>query len=565
MMVQPEERLREVEVQYELLHGVLKAEGLLDFLLSEPLIALAALNLAFHLEFLHKEGAERTTSRDGTQRTICTRIIDFEPITPVRQVKTTLIGKLVAVRGTVIRNTTCRPLVLHMRFQCVRCNADIDKHFTDGKYASPTRCPNPECKSSSFVPIRSSAVTVDWQSVKYLSALHSPPVSITHMTDCFASRIQELMSDTSSDSGRVPRTLECEVTGPLVDSCSPGDVVTVVGTVKSASTGGAKGNRIDPNSAMHSLYLDANSIQNHKQGMGQKVEPLLSTKDFRLISMIFNDEDTFRLVVNSICPSIYGHQLVKAGLAMALFGGSSRHSDEQDSMPIRGDPHLFIVGDPGLGKSQMLTAMSQIAPRGVYVCGTYASSSGLTVTLSREKGSGEFAIEAGALVLGDQGICCIDEFDKMPQEHHSLLEAMEQQSISIAKAGIVCSLPARTSIIAAANPVGGHYKYVALTQTTVSHCLTLLVIAVEARLYARTSRSLPPFCHASISSLSFWTSPTRRWTSYSQTTSWEYVVRLVCILQLRTHTTSRTVTFECRPQGEEACVNSINSKKNAAR
>ncbi|KAJ1879732.1 DNA replication licensing factor mcm8, partial [Coemansia sp. S17] len=144
---------------------------------------------------------------------------------------------------------------------------------------------------------------------------------------------------------------------------------------------------------------------------------------------------------------------------LALFGARKRVAEERGSLNIRSDSHVLIVGDPGLGKSQMLTAVGHIAPRGVYVCGTSGvSSSGLTVTLVKEAGSGDFALEAGALVLSDMGCCAIDEFDKVSSEHSSLLEAMEQQSISIAKGGLVCSLPARCSVIAAANPAGGHYN-----------------------------------------------------------------------------------------------------------
>ena len=188
------------------------------------------------------------------------------------------------------------------------------------------------------------------------------------------------------------------------------------------------------------------------------MEMTLDERDYPMINQVASVDDPFKLIVNSLCPGIFGHELVKAGLALTLFGGCQKYTDDTNKIAVRGDIHLLIVGDPGLGKSQMLLAVNQIAPRGVYVSGSYCTASGLTVTLQREKGTGDYAIEAGALVLGDQGVCCLDEFDKMKKEHQSLLESMEQQSVSIAKAGIVCTLPARTSVIAAANPVGGHYE-----------------------------------------------------------------------------------------------------------
>jgi DNA helicase MCM8 len=132
---------------------------------------------------------------------------------------------------------------------------------------------------------------------------------------------------------------------------------------------------------------------------------------FVLISLqkIHAEPNLFRFLVHSLCPSIYGHEVVKAGLLLALFGGTK--SDKK-----RAESHVLMVGDPGLGKSQMMQACTNVAPRGVYVCGNTSTGSGLTVTMTRESG-GEFALEAGALMLADQGCCCIDEFDKMPTQH----------------------------------------------------------------------------------------------------------------------------------------------------
>ncbi|XP_013015464.1 DNA helicase MCM8 isoform X1 [Cavia porcellus] len=375
---------------------------------------------------------------------IYARVYNYEPLTHLKNVRANYYGKYITLRGTVVRVSNIKPLCIKMAFLCAACGEVQSISLPDGKYSLPTKCPVPACRGKSFTPLLSSplTVTMDWQSIK----------------------IQELMSDTHREAGRIPRTIECELVHDLVDSCVPGDTVTITGIVKVSNA--EEGSRNKNDKCMFLLYIEANSVSNSK---GQKTETSedgckhgtlmeFSLKDFYAIQEIQAEENLFKLIVNSLCPVIFGHELVKAGLALALFGGSQKYADDKNRIPIRGDPHILVVGDPGLGKSQMLQAVCNIAPRGVYVCGNTTTTSGLTVTLSKDSSSGDFTLEAGALVLGDQGICGIDEFDKMGNQHQALLEAMEQQSISLAKAGVVCSLPARTSVIAAANPVGGHYN-----------------------------------------------------------------------------------------------------------
>ncbi|KAJ2818520.1 DNA replication licensing factor mcm8, partial [Coemansia furcata] len=432
---------------------LIEASPLADFaqrLRDEPENILSCLGLAVCYVLSCEYGADAEHILGDHRLHI--RLLHHEPLTHMKSLKSGIVGKLVTVRGTVVRTSPIRPLMVQAEFTCVRCGGSQLIPIVEGKYEVPVKCSAQGCRSKVFELCRnveSGTRTVDWQQI----------------------RIQEKVNDDPKDPGRVPRSIDAELLNDLVDSVVPGDVVSCTGIVKVVLSDEGKG-KGRPNS-LYILYLDAIAV--HKIGGSDNAEgPAVqasgedtttkdgisfSQKDLQFIREVYKEPRLFRLLVNSFCPGIYGHELVKAGIMLALFGARKREAEERGSLKIRSDSHVLIVGDPGLGKSQMLTAVGQIAPRGVYVCGTSGvSSSGLTVTLVKEAGSGDFALEAGALVLSDMGCCAIDEFDKVSSEHSSLLEAMEQQSISIAKGGLVCSLPARASVIAAANPAGGHYN-----------------------------------------------------------------------------------------------------------
>ncbi|KAI4310727.1 hypothetical protein MLD38_035682 [Melastoma candidum] len=425
-------KICDVELFYELLEEKTK-----------PKEALLCMSVAVHKVLMEREHVDRSV--DGLKVNI--RVYNYpESLIALKNLKAAYI---------VVKVSTVRPLVLEMSFNCVKCKSSIRQNFPDGKFSPPAVCTLHGCKSRTFIPLRASAVVVDFQKI----------------------RLQELLKSENHEEGRVPRTVECELIEDLVDSCIPGDVVTVSGFVKVINhymdIGGGKSK--SKNQGFYYLYLEALAIQNSKSNSSHhelrnpasdnRAAALLdlfsfTTRDLEFI-VKFSEEyegDIFRQVLHSICPSIYGHELVKAGITLALFGGVQKHSLDQNKVPVRGDIHVIIVGDPGLGKSQLLQAAASVSPRGIYVCGNATTNAGLTVAVVKDALTGDYAFEAGAMVLADRGLCCIDEFDKMSAEYQSLLEAMEQQCVSIAKAGLVASLSARTSILAAANPVGGHYN-----------------------------------------------------------------------------------------------------------
>ncbi|OQU78151.1 hypothetical protein SORBI_3009G166400 [Sorghum bicolor] len=363
----------------------------------------------------------------------------------LKNLKAAFIKKLVTVRGTVLKVSTVKPIVLQMKFRCMKCGKEIPRVFSDGKFSPPVSCTIQGCKSRSFIPDRSSAQLMDFQKL----------------------RIQELAS-ADNHEGRVPRTVECELTEDLVDCCIPGEIVTVTGIVKVLNNymdvGGGKSRT--SNQGLYYLYLEAVSVRKSKSHAVSDKENQTTgiyhfqpcvKDDFAVKYKEKYGTDVFRRILQSFCPSIYGHELVKAGITLALFGGVQKNSMDQNKVPVRGDIHVIIVGDPGLGKSQLLQAAAAVSPRGIYVCGNTTTRAGLTVAVVKDSMTNDYAFEAGAMVLADRGICCIDEFDKMFAEHQALLEAMEQQCVSVAKAGLVASLSARTSVLAAANPIGGHY------------------------------------------------------------------------------------------------------------
>jgi replicative DNA helicase Mcm len=366
-----------------------------------------------------KEYAEKQTS-------IIARITNLLGREQLRKLGSKQMGKLVMIEAIVVRATPVRPMVTHAAFKCKRCGT-INKTEQTGQYLkAPTVCTSPDCgKDGPFEFIQEESTFIDSQDL----------------------RLQERPEDLPP--GQLPRTLGVKLIGSeVVDVARPGDHVSIVGIVHAFAPSRPGIGKL----RTFILQLDANSIE----VMGKEPETTsTSVEEEAKILALSKDPEVHRKLLTSIAPSIYGYEHIKEAILYLLCGGCSRQLPD---MNVRGEMNALLIGDPGTAKSQLLQYVARIAPRGLYTSGRGTTAAGLTAAVIREKG-GSMSLEAGALVLADKGIACIDEMDKMrPEDRVAIHEAMEQHTVSVAKGGIVATLNARTAVLAAANPALGRYE-----------------------------------------------------------------------------------------------------------
>lgn len=360
--------------------------------------------------------------------------------------------KMVSVKGLVIRTTPIIPDMKSAFFRCSVCHHTVQVDIDRGKIAEPTVCPRQVCASPNSM-------------------------QIVHNRCSFANKQVIKLQETpdSVPDGQTPHSVSLCAYDDLVDVCKAGDRVEITGIFKCNQV------RINPRQRsvknVFKTYVDCMFIRKtDKRRMGIDVSTLeeelseqatggreevrkISEEDEAKIKEIAARPDVYDILSRSLSPSIWEMDDVKKGILLQLFGGTNKSFEKGGSPKYRGDINVLLCGDPSTAKSQLLSYVHRIAPRGIYTSGKGSSAVGLTAYVTRDPETRQLVLESGALVLSDGGVCCIDEFDKMSESTRSVLhEVMEQQTVSIAKAGIITTLNARTSILASANPIGSKYN-----------------------------------------------------------------------------------------------------------
>ena len=416
------------------------------------------------------------------------RTFNLRETRAMRDLNPSDIDKLVAVRGMVTRCSSIIPDLKMAYFKCLVCGDAPDLTFVDRGRVNepPMKCRNADCESVGTM-------------------------TLVHNRCVFANKQQIKMQETPDaiPEGETPHTVSMCVFDSLVDEAKPGDRVEVTGVYRAVPIRAAPNVRVLK--SVYKTYVDvihvrkdaAHRIANTAgredredledledleraratnatnepkadgdgdgdvgaardapaSSAGPGADAEFSPERAAFLERIGKAEDVYERLVSSLAPSIWEMEEVKKGLLCQLFGATHKVFKGTNANKVRGDINVILVGDPGVSKSQLLTYVNKVAPRGIYTSGRGSSAVGLTAYVTRDPESKDMVLESGALVLSDRGICCIDEFDKMSDGARSTLhEVMEQQTVSIAKAGIIAVLNARTSVLASANPVGSRYN-----------------------------------------------------------------------------------------------------------
>ncbi|KAI0047520.1 MCM-domain-containing protein [Auriscalpium vulgare] len=355
------------------------------------------------------------------------RITDLPLGSSLRDLRRSNLNNLVRVSGVVTRRSGVFPQLKYVKFDCKKCGAVLGPFYQDAtKEVRISYCANCESKG----PFSVNSEQTVYRNYQKMTLQESPG---------------------TVPPGRLPRHREVILLWDLIDSAKPGEEVEVTGIYRNNFDASLNAKNGFP---VFSTVIEANHI-NKKEDLFAAFR--LTEEDEKEIRALARDDRIRKRIVKSIAPSIYGHEDIKTAIALSLFGGESKNINRK--YPIRGDINVLLLGDPGTAKSQFLKYVEKTAHRSVFATGQGASAVGLTASVRKDPVTREWTLEGGALVLADKGTCLIDEFDKMNDaDRTSIHEAMEQQSISIAKAGIVTTLQARCAIIAAANPIRGRYN-----------------------------------------------------------------------------------------------------------
>jgi len=351
------------------------------------------------------------------------------------------LGQLVAIEGMVKKALDVKPMLIEAIFQCKRCYAVFKLKQKGLTYREPDECPKEEGGCG-----RAAASTA--------FDLLSDPVKAKSKGASQFLDFQKMEIEERPEilkPGTEPQKIEVHISKDIVGNVMPGDRVVVNGILKAVQ----KLTKFKTKSTLFDLYVDANSIETEERAFE---DIKLTDEDVKRIKKEAKNEKVFEKITQSISPSMYGLEKIKQAIALQLFGGVTK-DEFKDGTKRRGEIHILLIGDPGIGKSELIQDAVQLSPRGVYASGKSSSGAGLTASAIRDEFSeGRFSLEAGALVLASKGLAGVDEIDKIDEKDRgNLHEAMEHGRITVHKGGINASLPADCSMLAGGNPKYGRF------------------------------------------------------------------------------------------------------------